>query len=213
MDLPRPLLCLVTGASADQAGTLDLITRSIRAGIDFIQIREREMDDRSLLQVTRMAVERARGTRTRVVVNDRLDVALAAGAGGVHLRADSMAGSIVRRHAPDEYVIGRSVHSRAEAIEAERDGGYDYLIFGTVFDSLSKPAGRPSQGLTALRAVCEAVRLPVLAIGGISIERARGVAEAGAAGVAAISLFARARDLDRVVRELRAGLTPDPKVV
>ena len=183
------------------------------AGVDLIHIRERDLEDRELVALARDAVRVVRGTAARVVVNDRFDVALAAEAAGVHLRADSPAAARVRSVAPAGFIVGRSVHDEEEAAALAAAGGCDYLTFGTVFTSASKPAGHQPAGLAALRRVCAGVRLPVVAIGGISVERAAAVAAAGAAGVAAISLFVEAHDLGATVRALRQALTPDREVV
>jgi thiamine-phosphate pyrophosphorylase len=125
-----------------------------------------------------------------VLVNNRTDIALAAGAHGVHLPASAPLASRVRRIVPDGFLIGRSVHSQAEAEGAQADGGCDYLTFGTVFATASKAADHPVAGPSTLRAVCNAVRLPILAIGGISRQRTPEIARAGAAGMAAIGVFA-----------------------
>jgi thiamine-phosphate pyrophosphorylase len=130
------------------------------------------------------------GTACLLLINDRVDVAVAAGADGVHLPASGLPAARVRAITPSRFVVGRSVHSVQDAVEAERAGGCDYLIFGTVFESASKPFGHPVAGLSALADVCAAVSLPVLAIGGITLERVASVAAAGAAGIAAIGLFA-----------------------
>lgn len=126
---------------------------------------------------------------TQILVNDRLDVALAAGAHGVHLRASSVSAARVRERVGKPFLIGRSVHGLAEATAAASEGGCDYLLFGTVFPSRSKPEGHLIAGVEALRGVCAAVKLPVVAIGGITRERAADVSAAGAAGIAAIGLF------------------------
>src|SRR5688500_3726772 len=140
-----------------------------------------------------MCVEAVQGTRTRVLVNDRLDVALAAGAHGVHLRADSMTASRARGVVSAGFLIGRSVHSVAEAQRATSDGGVDYLVFGTVFPTASKP-GQAAAGAEGLAAIVESTRLPVLAVGGITAATAPEVARAGAAGIAAVALFAADTD-------------------
>src|SRR5262249_21250720 len=132
-----------------------------------------------------------RRTPSRIVVNDRLDVALAAGADGVHLRADSIPVAEARRLAPAGFLIGRSVHSAAEAAAAR---GADYLIAGTVFPARSQGTPPPLLGSDGLRAMVSATPAPVLAIGGITLERLEDVAAAGAAGVAAIGLFIRPGD-------------------
>lgn len=173
-------------------------------GADLVQVREHGIDDRALVALVRGVLDEVRGTGARVVVNDRTDIALAAGANGVHLRGDSIAASRVRQLAPAGFLIGRSVHALDEAVTIDRDGAVDYLIFGTVFPSTGKPAGHPVAGVQALAAVCSAVRVPVLAIGGIDAARAAEARRAGARGVAAIGLFAGpgAREALRDVRRV-----------
>jgi len=159
-----------------------------RAGVDLVQLRERDLDGGPLLRVVEACVEAVRGTRTRVVVNDRLDVAIAAGAHGVHLRADSFAAPHVRAHVASPFLVGRSIHSVGQAVEASAAGGLDYLVFGTVFPTASKP-GRAAAGVTGLAAVTAATRLPVLAVGGVTMQNLADVMAAGAAGAAAIGMF------------------------
>jgi thiamine-phosphate diphosphorylase len=164
-----------------------------RAGVHLVQIRERDLDGGPFLRLVVRCVDAVRGTRARILVNDRVDVALAAGAHGVHLRADSVAASRVRRIVPSGFLIGRSVHSVAEALGATAEGGADYLMFGTVFPTASKP-GQTAAGTTALAETVVATSLPVVAVGGVTIATAPDVARAGAAGLAAITLFAHASD-------------------
>ncbi len=144
----------------------------------------------------------AAGSRTLVVVNDRVDVALAARAHGVHLRSDSMATAEVRRMAPSAFLIGRSVHGLDEA--RQHAGGTDYLIAGAVWATASKPAGHPLLGVEGLAQVVRAVGVPVLAIGGVTLDRTHEVAAAGAAGLAAIGLFIRRPDSSDTRDECRA---------
>ena len=205
--LPRPVLAMVTDSrrySGDAA--LDALVFNVqqaaRAGVDLIQIRERGFDDRRLLELVNRVREAVSGSLARVLVNDRVDVAMAAGAAGVHLPGDAVSAARVRAIVPAGFVMGRSVHSEAEALRAEHEGGCDYLIFGSVFHSTSKPAGHEPAGLDALSRVCSAVRLPVLAIGGMTVDRAADVARAGAAGIAAIGLFASA-DQDELMETVR----------
>jgi thiamine-phosphate pyrophosphorylase len=141
-----------------------------------------------LFALTRSTLEAVAGYPTRVIVNDRLDVALAAGAHGVHLRAESCPASRVRAHAPRGFLVGRSVHSVAEAGDAAAQGGLDYLVFGTTFSTSSKP-GRAAAGTVALEVAASAVPLPILAIGGITLDRIPDVARSGVAGICAIGLF------------------------
>jgi thiamine-phosphate diphosphorylase len=161
------------------------------AGIDLVQIRERDLDGRALTSLVTRCLDAARRTRTRVLVNDRLDVALTAGAHGVHLRGDSMPASRARALAPAGCVIGRSVHGVDEAERVTEEGGLDYLLFGSVFSTASKPGVAPA-GVGVLTEVVESTTLPVLAVGGITANTAHGLAATGAAGVAAIGMFADA---------------------
>jgi thiamine-phosphate pyrophosphorylase len=168
-----------------------------------VQIREPRLPDRALLELTRRACDAARDSNTRILVNDRLDVAVGAGAHGVHLRGNSFRAARVRASVGDAFLIGRSVHELVEALAAERDGGCDYLFFGTVFPSPSKPEGHHIAGLEALRDVCRRVTVPVIAIGGVTRERVPAVSAAGAAGIAAISLFDAADSLRSTVEFVR----------
>ena len=195
-----PIICLVTGGAGEPA-LLDSIVAAARAGVDLVQIREPGLGDRALLELTRGAVEATCDTPCRVLVNDRFDIALRANAAGVHLRSDSFPATRVRAAAPQGFLIGRSVHDAAEAAAAET--GCDYLIFGTVFPSTSKPATHQASGLSALRAACAAAHIPVLAIGGISIGNVSDVAAAGASGVAAIGLFHGREPIASIVSILR----------
>jgi thiamine-phosphate diphosphorylase len=185
--------CLITNRSRlrdpSLAGIVAQVERAAAAGIDLVQVRERDLEGRALLEVVRACLAAVTGTASRVLVNDRLDVALAAGAHGVHLRGASFPAARVRDLVGTGFLVGRSVHSAAEAAEAYRSGGLDYLMFGNVFETASKP-GRPGTGLDRLADVAAATPLPVLAVGGITAERAPLVARAGAAGFAAISIFA-----------------------
>ena len=189
----RPVICLITAARLPRADTTrDLVERigaAARAGVHLVQVREPDFEGRALAQLVEGAVRAVRGTRTRVVVNDRVDVALAAGAHGVHLRSDAMPAGRVRRVVPPGFLIGRSVHLREEAVRVAGDRSLDYVIFGTVFATPSKP-GVAAAGTHALAATCAALAVPVLAVGGMTPERLGDVAVAGAAGFAAIGLFA-----------------------
>jgi thiamine-phosphate pyrophosphorylase len=191
---------------------VERVAAAAKAGVHLVQIRQPGADGRPLLELTAAAVAAVRGTGARVVVNDRLDVALAAGAHGVHLRGDSAPTWRVRAAVPRGFLIGRSVHAVDEARDAAGGGAVDYVIFGTVFATDSKPAG-PVAGVDRLAAVCAAVPVPVLAVGGVTIERLGAMAAAGADGFAAIGLFARGAPgrLDEVVGQAVGAFdTPRP---
>lgn len=212
MTFPRPALCLVTrvrgrAGSAERTALLEHLTAAARGGVDLIQVRERQFSDRDLISFVRALAAQASPYGARVVVNDRTDIALAAGAAGVHLKSHAPPAPDIRSIVPDGFLIGRSVHSEMEAAAVAAAGGCDYLLFGTVYPSASKPADHPVAGLEALAAVCRRVALPVLAIGGITVERAPAVAAAGAAGIAAISLFSTSPDVAGEAAALRHALT------
>jgi thiamine-phosphate diphosphorylase len=208
------MICLVTdrrrllSGSDDVDRLVDFVAAAARAGIDLIHIRERDLDARRLTALVRRCVEAAEGTTAKVLVNDRADVAVAAGAHGVHLRGDSIAASAVRSLIGDGAVVGRSVHSAEEAGAVSRAGGVDYLTFGTLYPSASKGAGHPVATLDELSAACRAV-VPVLAIGGVTVERAPELARAGVAGIAGIGVFVPPagtsddRHLQTITTELR----------
>jgi thiamine-phosphate pyrophosphorylase len=196
-----PIICLVTGGGTP-ATLLALIRDAASAGVTLIQIRESSLDDASLLSLTRKAIEETREARCQIVVNDRMDVAVAAGAAGVHLRGSSFSARRIRDHARAGFLIGRSVHDAEEAVAAAQSG-CDYVIFGTVFPSRNKPVSHPIAGLDGLHKVATAVQIPVIAIGGISLENAGAAIAAGAAGVAAISLFRGSAPPGTIVSELR----------
>ena len=190
--------------TSDVEALIIAVGRSVDAGATMIQVRERDLEDTVLFDLTARLVRRSTSAGVKVVVNDRVDVAMAAGAAGVHLPASGVAPDRVRAIAPAGFLIGRSVHSEAEAVAAERTGACDYLVFGSVYPTASKPPGHEPAGIDAFGRVCRMVRLPVLAIGGIDARRAREVARAGAAGIAAIALFAGEDDdnLKAAVREI-----------
>jgi len=207
----RPILCYVTGRAAlppeTNGNLLPAIEAAISAGIDWIQIREKDLPTRALLDLARNAVSLAAGTNTKILINDRLDVALASGAAGVHLGGQSAPVADVVRwcrsgRAPEGFLVGASCHQLPEALAAERDGA-DYLFFGPVFDTPSKLAFGPPQGIGRLSDICRAVHSIVLAIGGITLGNARDCISAGARGIAAIRLFQQAGNLSPILDLLR----------
>jgi thiamine-phosphate pyrophosphorylase len=198
-------LCYITDRLALGAKPpLPLIQEAVRSGVDLIQIREKDLAARPLVELVRAAVECARGTGTRVVVNDRLDVALAVGACGVHLSTQSVPALAVRRRVPDDFLIGVSCHSLEEALAAVSAGG-DYIVLGPIFATPSKLAYGLPLGLGKLREVAARVRIPLLALGGIDVQRVKACLAAGATG---ISIFQNSDSLQARVRELRAEFTP-----
>jgi len=206
----KPILCYVTDRRALPSAPLpsdslpgdlephrvrsllDCIRRAAAAGAGWIQIREKDLDARPLVELARFAIAETLEAGARVLVNDRLDVALAAGAAGVHLGENSLPLEAVaewrRASGRPDFLVGVSCHSLESARAAAR-GGADYIFFGPVFATPSKAAFGPPQRTDRLREVCASVEIPVLAIGGVNLENARSCIAAGAAGIAAIRLF------------------------
>jgi len=174
-----------------------VVAAAVRGGVRMVQVREKDLPPRALLDlvraVLRAAAEAAGGAGiVRVFVNDRLDVALAAGAQGVHLGASTLPVAAARRIAP-RLAIGYSAHALDEALDAERDGA-DFVAFGPVFETASPGAKAPPRGLVRLSEACRAIQVPVFALGGITAAHAPGVLAAGAAGVAVVSAVTEAAD-------------------
>jgi thiamine-phosphate pyrophosphorylase len=193
------IICLVTdrrrlaarlGVPADGPAAGDAIVSlaaaAADAGVDLVQLREPDLSGADLrtLAARLVAVVHPRGGR--VVVNDRLDVALASGAAGVHLPEQSLPPERVGQVVPPGTVVGQSLHDQAAVAGAR---ALSYVIFGTVFETPSKPAGHPLTGESGLAAAAAAATVPVLAIGGVTAANAGRVAAAGAAGVAAVEMF------------------------
>ena len=171
-------------------------------GADVIQLRDKTCGTRELCCTGRQIREVTRKTGALFIVNDRLDVALACGADGVHLGQGDMRVDAARRAAPRPFVIGISVGSVREAVAAE-DGGADYVAVSPVFDTTSKSDAGTGHGLAALREIRAEVSIPVIAIGGISRDNVGAVIRAGADGVAVISAVAGQPDITAAVRDLR----------
>ena len=175
----------------------DWLRAAGEAGVGAVQLREKDLDDRDLYELTRQA-RAALAISTRLLVNGRLDVALAAGADGVHLPSDSVPVAPLRARFGPGVLIGRSTHTVAE-VERARDEGADYATFGPIWATPGKgmPVG------TAELARAAATGLPVYALGGVTLERFAEAAAAGAAGIAAIRLFQRPADLLEAARIAR----------
>jgi thiamine-phosphate diphosphorylase len=214
--LNPPIVCYVTdrkslGGGPDCAAVREKIQMAIEAGADWVQIREKDLPGRELADLVQAGVAAGREHAiSRVIVNDRLDVALAEGAVGVHLGRESLnARDVVRwcrsGKAPPEFLIGMSCHSLEEAREAE-SAGASYIFFGPVFDTPSKRGLGAPQGASHFTEICRSVRIPVIAIGGVDEGNAAECLAAGAAGIAAIRMFqdaGEARALKDAVQRIR----------
>ncbi len=182
-----------------------------RAGVDLIQVREKDLPARSLFELTRRILAATSSNDVSVLVNDRTDVAIAARAHGVHLTTRSMRPAVVRRAFSERLLIGASCHSIEEARAA---AGADFLVAGPLAQTPSKTRYGQPIGLEGLRAIVAGVDVPVLALGGVEVAHVAVLSEAGCAGIAAIRLFQRAwaeageSGLIRLVETLRVSSRP-----
>jgi thiamine-phosphate pyrophosphorylase len=192
---------------------VEKIAAVARAGVNWVQIREKDLSARQLSALTQEALRcmpRAaddRASATRILVNDRVDIALTEGAAGVHLGERSLPVDEVRRFVQSrisvkDFLVGVSCHS-LESAEAAAAGGADYVFFGPVFATPSKAGFGAPHGVGRLTKICRSVPIPVLAIGGMTLENAASCLTAGAAGIAAIRLFQDAPDPAEAVEALR----------
>jgi len=209
----KPRLCYITDRrDLEPRPLLPRILTAVEAGVDIVQIREKDLPTRELLELVGAAVAAAAGTGVKVVVNDRLDIALAVGAHGVHLGVRSIPpeaarAAVDRLSLPDPFLVGVSCHSLEQALAAEIAGA-DYILLGPLFATPSKLAYGPPLGLEKLRDVTARVKVPVFALGGIGVEQVKSCLAAGAAGIAGIRIFQETEALAARVRELRAQGIP-----
>lgn len=179
-------------ASLDEL--IECLRRNDAAGVEMIQIREKDLSAKALCALVRGAVDICR--HAKVLVNARVDVAMACGAAGAHLPGDSPGPLAWRGWAPPGFLFGVSCHTVEEAARAEREAA-DFVVFAPVFDPLSKPKTGEAQGLAKLGEAARAVRIPVLALGGITAANSGDCMAAGAAGVAGITMFQGPRGVVR----------------
>lgn len=182
--------CYITDRRAlgGSENLLAVIARALDAGIELIQIREKDLPARHLAELVKAALALPNPRHSRILVNTRVDVALATGAHGAHLPGGSPPPSTWRAIVPAGFLFGVSCHSLTDLRDAET-GGADFAFYSPIFESSSKPGYGPALGLEALRAAARAVRIPVFALGGITEQNTPACLEAGASGIAGISLF------------------------
>ncbi len=212
LDQQAPIIYQITSGEAtnqtlaiDTVRILRLVAAAVTARVSLIQLREKKLSARSLYELTERAVEITAQSATRLLVNDRADIAVAAGADGVHLTTRSLDARIVRRAFGEDFLIGVSAHTLAEA-EAARAGGADFAVFGPIFATPSKAGYGAPAGIEKLRAASQTLKpFPLIALGGITRENAAAALKAGASGVALIRALGDPQNLEETVRALRGG--------
>ena len=182
---------------------LSVVARAVRAGVRAVQLRERDLSIRELHSLAMELQRELPGLR--LFINDRVDVALALGAQGVHLRESSMPAGVVRDLLQPSQLLGLSVHSLDGVMAAEQQGA-DFVVLGPIYDTPSKRVYGPPIGLSILEQAARKVRIPIFAIGGITATRARDVRRAGAFGVAVVSSVLRAVNIEQATEELLSAI-------
>lgn len=208
----RPLINLITSgetrpttpATESTSRLLKLAQAAVEAEIDLFQLREKALSARALYELARIIAKVTRGTGTKLLINDRADIAVAAGADGVHLTTTSPPTQIIRNAFGDHLLIGVSTHSEEEAVAARAEGA-DFVVFGPIFETPGKTKYGEPQGLKQLERVTSALgEFPVLALGGVGNENVEDCLKAGASGVAAIRMLSDPSELQRVVGQFRS---------
>ena len=192
-----------TPATKDFANVLELVSAAVAATIDLVQIREQNLSASVLYQLSMSAATITRGSATKLLVNDRSDIAFGAGADGVHLTTRSLPADVIRRSFGDKFLIGVSTHSLTEADVARRNRA-DFVVFGPVFETPSKGEYGEPVGLANLaRVASELSPFPVLALGGLEMSKVASCIQAGARGIAAIRMLSDPERLGEIAIDIR----------
>jgi len=205
--LPSPLYVILDPAQAKGRPLIPLLSSLLKGGTAIIQLRAKEMSPSEFFQLAREVREHTRSSKCLLIVNDRVDIALASQADGVHLGQEDLPLRVARKLMGDK-IIGISTHDLTQAVEAGRDGA-DYIGFGPIFETATKQTGYAARGLSLLREVRSAVKIPIVAIGGITEENITQVWDAGADAAAMISDLMTAADVaEKVSRVLSLHQSP-----
>lgn len=217
MKLPNIKLCLITNRKQllsrfpnNQLFDLDttlfhllnFCQTAVQAGIDIIQVREKDLPTNQLSEFVAKLAKQVKHTNTIVLVNDRLDIALSYEADGIHLPSNSFPINKVRKLVGKKFIISVAAHSIKEA-QLAAEAGADYVLFSPIFDTPSKTIYGPALGLAVLEQAVKSVKCPIIALGGINQSNAKVVLDCKVAGLAAIRLFLETSDLPKLVNELK----------
>ena len=198
MKIPK-LMLITDGSLETDSSALDKIICGCRSGLPAIQLREKRMETRKLWELAETLRQKISDHHTFFSINDRIDIAAALGAEAVQLSEKGLSPQIAKKLKPT-LMVGVSVHSLEMGQRAEQEGA-DYLVFGPIFDTPSKRAFGPPQGLSQLKKMTSTLSIPVLAVGGITPLNAKSCIEAGAHGVAAINVFMQSQDIKATIHD------------
>lgn len=208
----KPIICLITEGNLTKESALtygfdsvlEIIRIAVYEKISLIQLREKHLPARLLYELTKQAAQITNGTETRLLVNDRADISITAGADGVQLTSVSLPSSIIRKTFPRDFIIGVSTHSLTEA-QTARDEGADFALFGPTFDTPSKRIYGKPVGLGKLKEVSDTLKpFPIIAIGGIDLANVKATFQNGAGGIATIRLLNDAANLHDAVQLIKS---------
>ena len=203
--LMKYLLYLVTDAGLSRGRPqVQVVEAALRGGVTVVQYREKSASTRVMIQEAAELARLCSAVGVPFIVNDRVDVALAVNADGVHVGQDDMPAVVARRMIGKRKILGVSAGSAEEARKAEAEGA-DYIGASPIFATPTKPDAPPAMGIEGLRLLAKAVSIPVVAIGGMNAQNAAAIMEAGAAGVAVVSAIVAADDVEAAAREIRAA--------
>ena len=200
-----PLYVVTNRHQTAQRPLHSVIQETLNAGVQFIQLREKDFDTRQLLSFAKIIQSETRRYNALLLINDRADIAKAIGASGVHLRSDSLPIRQVRQFLGSQAVIGKSTHTLDEVLAAEADGA-DFLVLGPIYDTPSKRSYGPPLGLETLKTACQQCAIPIYAIGGITPKRTKEVKDVGAYGVAVISAILESHAIPSITRQFLEAL-------
>jgi thiamine-phosphate pyrophosphorylase len=209
MQLSSRLLLVTDRHQTKGRPLVPLLQQVLAAEASAIQLRERDLSARELVKLAREVQVLTASRRSQLLINDRIDVALALEGVGVHLRSNSLPPSVARRLLGPQRLMGISVHSVEEAVQAESQGA-DYIVLGPIYETPSKQMFGPPLGVQTLEKACGLIRIPIIGIGGVTAERAREMRRAGAFGVAVITAILGADDIESATRELLDAVTLVP---
>ncbi len=200
--LPKPALMLVTNLkmAGGEGALVELLTKAVKAGVNIVQLREKEISGSELVHISRV-IKRATMGKALFLINDRTDAALGCSADGVQLPERSLPVTVVSAIGPN-LLIGCSVHSAMGVAQAELTGA-DFALLGTIFETGSKPGIKPA-GVELITQSIALANIPIIAIGGINASNAAQVMQAGASGIAVQSAILKAANPENAARELKA---------